>query len=165
MILGGGPFYYPKGLPIKAQLQYYASQFEAAELNGVFYRTPTPGLPSKSWKEQTDKNFVFTWKASKFITPHPHRNRQQCEPCRQSQGPKGRCAASHVAPQAKAWLGVAGRATRPRYHGRMVRVGLARHPDRLFPLAEAFFRTLDFTIDAQGPSAIFPFELGVAISR
>ena len=61
-----GPFY-PRGLPIKAQLQYYASQFEAAELNGVFYRTPTPDAV-KSWKEQTGKSFVFTWKASKFIT-------------------------------------------------------------------------------------------------
>jgi uncharacterized protein YecE (DUF72 family) len=61
-----GPFY-PRGLPIKAQLQYYASQFEAAELNGVFYRTPTPDTV-KSWKEQTGKDFVFTWKASKFIT-------------------------------------------------------------------------------------------------
>jgi Protein of unknown function DUF72 len=35
-----GPFY-PTGLPNKAQLQYYASQFETTELNGVFYRTPT----------------------------------------------------------------------------------------------------------------------------
>ena len=61
-----GPFY-PIGLPIKAQLQYYASQFEAAELNGVFYRTPTPDAV-KSWKEETGKNFVFAWKASKFIT-------------------------------------------------------------------------------------------------
>jgi uncharacterized protein YecE (DUF72 family) len=61
-----GPFY-PDGLPIKAQLQYYASQFETAELNGVFYRTPTPDAV-KSWKEQTGKNFAFTWKASKFIT-------------------------------------------------------------------------------------------------
>jgi hypothetical protein len=48
--------FYPEGLPIKAQLQYYASQFEAAELNGVFYRTPTPDAV-KSWKEQTGKNF------------------------------------------------------------------------------------------------------------
>jgi uncharacterized protein YecE (DUF72 family) len=35
-----GPFF-PKGLPVKSQLQYYASQFSTAELNGVFYRTPT----------------------------------------------------------------------------------------------------------------------------
>jgi uncharacterized protein YecE (DUF72 family) len=61
-----GPFY-PADLPIKAQLQYYASQFETAELNGVFYRTPTPDAV-RSWREQTGKNFVFTWKASKFIT-------------------------------------------------------------------------------------------------
>jgi uncharacterized protein YecE (DUF72 family) len=61
-----GPFY-PAGLPIKSQLQYYASQFHTAELNGVFYRTPTPEAVN-SWKKQTGKDFVFTWKASKFIT-------------------------------------------------------------------------------------------------
>jgi uncharacterized protein YecE (DUF72 family) len=61
-----GPFF-PAGLPIKSQLQYYASQFETAELNGVFYRTPTRDAV-KSWKEQTGSDFVFAWKASKFIT-------------------------------------------------------------------------------------------------
>jgi uncharacterized protein YecE (DUF72 family) len=61
-----GPFY-PEGLPIKMRLQYYASQFDSAELNGVFYRTPTP-IAVKSWRDQTGKNFTFTWKASRFIT-------------------------------------------------------------------------------------------------
>ena len=61
-----GPFY-PDGLPVKMQLQYYASQFDSAELNGVFYRTPTPQAV-KNWRDQTGKNFTFTWKASKFIT-------------------------------------------------------------------------------------------------
>ena len=61
-----GPFF-PEGLPIKNQLQYYTSQFSTAELNGVFYRTPTPEAV-KSWREQTGKDFVFAWKASKFIT-------------------------------------------------------------------------------------------------
>ena len=61
-----GPFY-PTGLPIKAQLQYYASQLQTAELNGVFYRTPTPEAV-RGWRNQTGKDFVFTWKASKFIT-------------------------------------------------------------------------------------------------
>jgi uncharacterized protein YecE (DUF72 family) len=61
-----GPFY-PAGLPVKAQLQYYASQFETAELNGVFYRTPTRDAV-QSWKEQTGADFIFSWKASKFIT-------------------------------------------------------------------------------------------------
>jgi uncharacterized protein YecE (DUF72 family) len=61
-----GPFF-PDGLPIKEQLQYYASQFQSTELNGVFYRTPTP-LAVHRWREQTGKDFVFAWKASKFIT-------------------------------------------------------------------------------------------------
>jgi uncharacterized protein YecE (DUF72 family) len=61
-----GPFF-PKGLPIKSQLQYYASQFSTAELNGVFYRTPTPEAV-RSWHAQTGNDFVFAWKASKFIT-------------------------------------------------------------------------------------------------
>jgi uncharacterized protein YecE (DUF72 family) len=51
-----GPFF-PKGLPIKSQLQYYASQFQTAELNGVFYRTPTPEAV-RSWREQTGNDFV-----------------------------------------------------------------------------------------------------------
>ena len=59
--------FFPKGLPIKHQLQYYASQFTTAELNGVFYRTPAPEAV-KSWCEQTGDDFIFSWKASKFIT-------------------------------------------------------------------------------------------------
>jgi len=54
-------------LPLKHQLQYYASQFPTTELNGVFYRTPTPAAV-RSWEEQTGNDFVFAWKASRFIT-------------------------------------------------------------------------------------------------
>ncbi|HKG99436.1 MAG TPA: DUF72 domain-containing protein [Bradyrhizobium sp.] len=61
-----GPFF-PNGLPIKNQLQYYASQLSTTELNGVFYRTPTPEAV-RAWREQTGKDFIFAWKASKFIT-------------------------------------------------------------------------------------------------
>jgi uncharacterized protein YecE (DUF72 family) len=61
-----GPFF-PKGLPLKNQLHYYASQFPTTELNGVFYRTPS--LDSvRTWRTQTGEDFVFAWKASKFIT-------------------------------------------------------------------------------------------------
>jgi uncharacterized protein YecE (DUF72 family) len=59
--------FYPKGLPVKNQLQYYASQFSTTELNGVFYRTPTPEAV-RAWRDQTGDDFVFAWKASKFIT-------------------------------------------------------------------------------------------------
>lgn len=61
-----GPFF-PEGLRLADQLRYYASQFDATELNGVFYRTPTPQTV-RSWREQTGDDFVFAWKASKFIT-------------------------------------------------------------------------------------------------
>jgi uncharacterized protein YecE (DUF72 family) len=61
-----GPFF-PDGLPLKAQLQYYASQFDTAELNGVFYRTPSE-TTVRAWADGTGDDFVFTWKASKFIT-------------------------------------------------------------------------------------------------
>lgn len=61
-----GPFF-PKGLPIKHQLQYCASQFPTAELNGVFYRTPTVKAV-RDWYQQTGDDFVFAWKASKYIT-------------------------------------------------------------------------------------------------
>ena len=50
-----GPFF-PKGLLLKDQLQYYASQFATTELNGVFYRTPTPAAV-KGWRQQTGDDF------------------------------------------------------------------------------------------------------------
>jgi uncharacterized protein YecE (DUF72 family) len=61
-----GPFF-PRGVKLKDQLDYYATQFRTTELNGVFYRTPTEDAV-KSWRAQTPDDFVFAWKASKFIT-------------------------------------------------------------------------------------------------
>jgi uncharacterized protein YecE (DUF72 family) len=61
-----GPFFPPE-LMVKHQLQYYATQFATTELNGVFYRTPTRSAVSE-WRETTPDDFVFAWKASKFIT-------------------------------------------------------------------------------------------------
>lgn len=69
--------FFPSGLLGKHQLLYYASQFSTAELNGVFYRTPTPEAVT-SWYEQTGNDFIFSWKASKFIT-HWKRLTPQCE--------------------------------------------------------------------------------------
>src|SRR5215203_1899126 len=59
--------FFPKELMIKHQLAFYATQFDTIELNSVFYRTPSFEAV-KSWREQTPDNFVFAWKASKFIT-------------------------------------------------------------------------------------------------
>jgi uncharacterized protein YecE (DUF72 family) len=61
-----GPFF-PEKLAARLHLQFYAEAFPTTELNGVFYRTPTEEAVS-GWAEQTPDDFVFAWKASKFIT-------------------------------------------------------------------------------------------------
>jgi uncharacterized protein YecE (DUF72 family) len=61
-----GPFF-PKNVMVKHHLDYYATQFSTTELNGVFYRTPTVEAV-RGWRNNTPDDFVFAWKASKFIT-------------------------------------------------------------------------------------------------
>jgi uncharacterized protein YecE (DUF72 family) len=61
-----GPFY-PKNVPKKDWLRWYAGQFPTAEINGSFYRTPSLAAV-RAWRDQTPSDFVFAWKASKFIT-------------------------------------------------------------------------------------------------
>lgn len=61
-----GPFF-PSGIKKKDALAYYASQFDAVELNAPFYRTPTPKAV-EGWRETTPDDFRFTWKASRYIT-------------------------------------------------------------------------------------------------
>lgn len=61
-----GPFF-PEGTRKTDALRFYASQFDACELNAPFYRTPSLEAVA-SWAEQTPEDFLFSWKASKFIT-------------------------------------------------------------------------------------------------
>ena len=61
-----GPFF-PKSLTSKDHLRFYASKFRTTELNGVFYRTPTIEAV-RGWRKATPEDFVFSWKASRFIT-------------------------------------------------------------------------------------------------
>src|SRR5690348_16722952 len=61
-----GPFF-PTQIRSADQLQFYASQFPTTELNGVFYRTPSLDAV-RAWRAQSGQNFLFAWKASKFIT-------------------------------------------------------------------------------------------------
>jgi uncharacterized protein YecE (DUF72 family) len=61
-----GPFY-PANVAKKRWLAWYATNFTTAEINGSFYRTPSLETV-RGWREQTPKDFVFAWKASKFIT-------------------------------------------------------------------------------------------------
>ena len=61
-----GPFF-PRDLPARRHLEFYAGKFPTTELNGVFYRTPTQEAV-RGWADSTPDHFVFAWKASKFIT-------------------------------------------------------------------------------------------------
>jgi uncharacterized protein YecE (DUF72 family) len=70
-----GPFY-PGDLAQKNWLDWYATQFSTAEINGSFYRTPSLDAV-RSWREKTPDDFLFAWKASKFIT-HWKRLSEQC---------------------------------------------------------------------------------------
>jgi uncharacterized protein YecE (DUF72 family) len=71
-----GPFF-PTDIRKKDALQYYASQFNATELNAPFYRTPTLEAV-QGWVDHTPGDFRFAWKASQFIT-HWKRLSERCE--------------------------------------------------------------------------------------
>lgn len=59
--------FYPRDVPKKHLLQYYATQFDTTELNAPFYRTPTLQAV-EGWRDVTPRGFCFAWKASRFIT-------------------------------------------------------------------------------------------------
>jgi uncharacterized protein YecE (DUF72 family) len=71
-----GPFY-PADVPKKDWLRHYAGHFPTAEINGSFYRTPSLEAV-RGWRTQTPDDFVFAWKASKFIT-HWKRLTEKCD--------------------------------------------------------------------------------------
>jgi uncharacterized protein YecE (DUF72 family) len=61
-----GPFY-PKDVPKRRWLEWYSREFDSTEINGSFYRTPSLDAV-RAWREETPDDFLFAWKASKFIT-------------------------------------------------------------------------------------------------
>jgi uncharacterized protein YecE (DUF72 family) len=61
-----GPFYARRGKSSE-YLAWYAKQFETAEVNNSFYRLPEKKT-IKEWRESVSKDFVFSVKASRFMT-------------------------------------------------------------------------------------------------
>jgi uncharacterized protein YecE (DUF72 family) len=61
-----GPFY-SKRLPKKKFLEYYADRFKTEEINNSFYRLPLQRT-FENWRDQVPVGFVFSVKASRFIT-------------------------------------------------------------------------------------------------
>ena len=58
---------YPKGLPQKRWLEYYARLFDTVELNTTFYRLPDVSAV-EGWVAHTPPDFLFAVKASRYLT-------------------------------------------------------------------------------------------------
>ncbi len=61
------PSFYPKNVPSKDFLAYYASHFGSVEIDGTFYRTPKENV-IEAWKRNTPEDFRFALKGNQVIT-------------------------------------------------------------------------------------------------
>ena len=59
--------FYPKGLPANRWLDHYAQHFGTVEVNSTFYRLPKRDAVAR-WVTQVPEDFVFTIKASRYLT-------------------------------------------------------------------------------------------------
>jgi len=59
--------FYPEGVKPKERLEYFSRFFNTVEINNSFYQLPSVKT-FLSWKKKTGKNFLFSIKASRFIT-------------------------------------------------------------------------------------------------
>jgi uncharacterized protein YecE (DUF72 family) len=58
---------YPKGLPARRWLEFYATLFDTVEVNNTFYRLPKRSSVA-GWVERSPADFVFTVKSSRYLT-------------------------------------------------------------------------------------------------
>jgi len=58
---------YPAGVPASRWLEHYATLFDTVEVNNTFYRLARPSAVA-NWLEQTPSAFVFSVKASRYLT-------------------------------------------------------------------------------------------------
>jgi uncharacterized protein YecE (DUF72 family) len=58
---------YPKGLPARRWLAFYAGLFDTVEVNTTFYRLPRRDSVA-TWVAETPPGFLFAVKASRFLT-------------------------------------------------------------------------------------------------
>ena len=58
---------YPQGLSQSRWLEHYATMFDTVEVNATFYRLPTRETVAH-WVEATPERFVFSIKASRYLT-------------------------------------------------------------------------------------------------
>jgi uncharacterized protein YecE (DUF72 family) len=58
---------YPRDVPQRRWLAHYATLFDTVEVNSTFYRLAKPAAVAR-WVEETPQDFVFTVKASRYLT-------------------------------------------------------------------------------------------------
>ena len=58
---------YPEGLAKRRWLERYAERFDTVEVNSTFYRLASPKAVER-WVRDTPEDFVFTVKASQYLT-------------------------------------------------------------------------------------------------
>jgi uncharacterized protein YecE (DUF72 family) len=59
--------FYPENIKPKDQFEYYQQIFDTVELNSSFYHLPS-GETFLNWKRKSPENFIFSIKASRYIT-------------------------------------------------------------------------------------------------
>jgi uncharacterized protein YecE (DUF72 family) len=59
--------FYPKDVPQRAWLSYYAEHFDTVEINNTFYRLPKP-TAVEGWAENSPPGFEFAIKVSRYMT-------------------------------------------------------------------------------------------------
>jgi uncharacterized protein YecE (DUF72 family) len=69
--------FYPPGCPPSRWLERYATDFDTVEVNSTFYRLARRDAVAR-WVQQTPGGFVFTVKASRYMT---HIKRLTCGSC------------------------------------------------------------------------------------
>ncbi|MEX0599268.1 MAG: DUF72 domain-containing protein, partial [Rhodothermales bacterium] len=74
-----GPFY-PEDMPSEKFLAFYAERFRTVEINNSFYKLPSKKT-LRSWREIGGDNFVFSFKASRYLT-HMKKLKDPEEPLR-----------------------------------------------------------------------------------
>jgi uncharacterized protein YecE (DUF72 family) len=68
---------YPRGVPPRRWLEHYATRLDTVEVNSTFYRLARPHAVA-GWVEHTPEGFVFSVKASRYLT-HVRRLRDVAE--------------------------------------------------------------------------------------
>src|SRR3954462_4953906 len=59
--------FYPKDVPKRLQLEFYATQFPTVEINATFYRLPSENMV-RGWRDRVPRDFIYAVKGSRFIT-------------------------------------------------------------------------------------------------